>query len=326
MSLKKVCILPLFLFSAWSLASAQAVEDKAYIQEFVYPYVARLSLEQAGAGIQISPDNTVTPATASFPFNTGTNLALNVYYKFLNFSISQSLNSRTNNKSFVVALNETQGPITIGGKLGIYGNVASLDDQKTVNTKSSINLIKFSPYWLANFNHTRFSLAAVTDFSRRQRQSAGALMFEVNPFILSAKGKDGYIVPLGTEYESQFEQMAGLRKFTLYNLDIRPGYMYTLSFSEGTYLLSGGLFVGAGFGYHQAKAEAEKERGFHWQTSARILATAAYNQEKYFVAASLRYNNSFTPVKNIGILANESVLQLTFGFRFNSFEKTLPSR
>ncbi|MBC8033425.1 MAG: DUF4421 family protein [Chitinophagaceae bacterium] len=325
MNLKKIglSIAIASLFS--SIVKAQADVDRGYIQDYVYPYVARISLERTGAGLQISPDYTVIPATASFPFNTGTNIALHVYYKFLNFSISQTINSKTNNKSFVIALAETAGPVTVGGKLGFYSNVAALDDKQVIDTKSSINLFKFSPFWLANFNHTRFSLAAVTDYSKRQRKSAGAFMFEINPFIMRAKGKDGNIIPTGGSFDEKFDEMAGLRKLTVYNLDVRPGFMYTLSFEEGTYFLSGGLFVGAGFGYHHAVSETKTTNGLHWQTSARILASGGYNQEKYFIAAALRYNNSFTPVANIGVLSNEATFQLTFGLRFNSFEEKLPS-
>lgn len=324
MSPKKIYLFLLFVLTLGQGSLAQSTVDRNYIQEYVYPYVVRLSLERTGAGLQISPDYTVIPATASFPFNSGTNLALNLYYKFLNIAISQSIKSSTNNRSLVIALSNTQGANTIGGKLGFYSNVAALNDKKTINTKSSINLFKFSPYWLINFNHTKFSLAAVTDYSKRQRQSAGALMFEVNPFIMRARGKNGDIIPLGPEYEQQFGKMAGLEKITIINLDFRPGYMYTLSFDEGTYFISGGLFVGAGFGYHAAKTEGENKNALHWQTSARILGSAGYNQEKYFITASLRYNNSFTPVSTIGVLAKEATFQLTFGLRFNAIEKKLP--
>ncbi len=325
MNFIKISLLLLLVLLFRINAFAQADLDRAYIQDYVYPYVARLSLERTGAGLQISPDYTVIPATASFPFNTGTNLSLNVYYKFLNFSISQTINSKTNNKSFVIALYETNGPVSVGGKLGFYSNVAALEDQKVIDTKSSINLFKFSPYWMYNFNHTRFSLAAISEYSKRQRRSAGAFMFEINPFIMRAKGKDGNIIPTGTVYDERFGKMAGLQKLTVYNLDVRPGYMYTFSFEEGTYFLSGGLFVGAGFGYHHAVSETKITNGLHWQTSARILASGGYNQEKYFVSASLRYNNSFTPVSNIGVLANEATFQLTVGLRFNAFEKRLPA-
>lgn len=314
----------LILQAGWLSASGQQAVDRNYIQEYVYPYVGRISLERTGAGLQISPDNTVIPATASFPFNSGTNLAVNLYYKFLNISVSQSLHRQTNNKSFVVALNDTKGAHTVGLKLGFYNNVASLDDAKTVNTKSSINLFKLSPYWLINFNHTRFSLAAVTDYSQRQRKSAGAFMFEINPLVMRAKGKGGDIIPAESTYEQQFGKMAGLQRLTVANLDLRPGYMYTLSFDEGTYFLSGGLFVGAGFGYHNANMQNSKSNGMHWQTSARIQASGGYNQEKYFIIGSLRYNNSFTPVSNIGVLANEATFQITFGLRFGAFEKALP--
>lgn len=299
--------------------------DRNYIQEYVHPYVVRLSLERTGAGMQISPDYTVIPPTASFPFNSGTNLALNLYYKFINLSISQSLNSSTNNKSFVLALSNTEGAHTIGGKLGFYQNIAALDDKQTINTKSSINLFKFSPYWLINFNAARFSLNAITDYSQRQRKSAGAFMFEVNPFITIAKGKEGAIIPAGGIYQQQFGKLQSLQRLTIVNLDFRPGYIYTFSFNEGKYFLSGGLFVGAGFGYHSAKTDTDSYNALHWQTSARILASAGYNQEKYFITTSLRYNNSFTPVSNIGVLSNEATIQLTFGLRFSALEKTLPN-
>lgn len=311
------------MLSHW--AAGQNTVDRTYIQEFVRPYVAMLSLQRTGAGLKISPDYTVAPPTASFPFNSGTNLALDVYYKFINLSISQTLNRSTSNKSFVLTLNNTSGAYTIGGKLGFYKNIAALDDKQSINIKSSINLFKFSPYWMVNFNSKRFSLSAITDYSQRQRKSAGAFMFEVNPFITTAKGKDGAIIPSGNIYQQQFGKMEGLQRLTIVNLDFRPGYIYTLSFNEGDYFVSGGLFVGAGFGYHSAKTTNETYNKLHWQTSARILASAGYNQEKYFIAASLRYNNSFTPVSNIGILSNEATLQLTFGLRFNALEKKLPS-
>lgn len=320
---KKAGTFLIALFLSYNIF-AQLV-DRHYIREYVRPYVARLSLERTGAGLEVSPDYTVIPPAASFPFNSGTNLALNLYYKFINLSISQSLNSRTNNKSFVMALSNTEGAHTIGGKLGFYSNIAALDDKQTINTKSSINLFKFSPYWLINFNHTRFSLAAISDYSQRQCKSAGAFMFEVNPFVTSAKGRNGGIIPTGSIYQQQFGKMEGLQQLTIVNLDLRPGYIYTLSFNKGEYFLSGGLFAGAGFGYHAAKTATNNYKALHWQTSARIIASAGYNQEKYFITTSLRYNNSFTPVTNIGVLSNEATIQLTFGLRFNAWEKVLPN-
>lgn len=304
---------------------AQSSVDRKYIRDYVHPYVIRLSLERTGAGMQISPDYTVIPPAASFPFNSGTNLAVNLYYKLLNISFSQSLHSKTNNKSMVLALSNTEGAHTVGGKIGFYNNIAALDDKKTVNTKSTINLFKFSPYWLINFNHTRFSLAAITDYSQRQIHSAGAFMFEVNPFITRAKGKGGAIIPTGSIYQQQFGKMESLQRLTIVNLDFRPGYVYTFSFNEGQYFISGGAFVGAGFGYHSAQTATDTYNALHWQTSARIIAAAGYNEEKYFITASLRYNNSFTPVSNIGVLSNEASFQLTFGLRFNALEKTLPN-
>jgi hypothetical protein len=324
MSTKRVCLFFVVSLCIWQNIVAQKPIDRNYIQEYVHPYVVRLSLERTGAGMQISPDYTVIPPTASFPFNSGTNLALNLYYKFINLSVSQSLNSTTNNKSFVLALSNTEGAHTIGGKLGFYQNIAALDDKQTINTKSSINLFKFSPYWLINFNSSRFSLAAITDYSQRQRQSAGAFMFEINPFVTRAKGKGAAIIPAGGIYQQQFGKMEGLQKLTIVNLDFRPGYVYTLSFKEGEYFLSGGLFVGAGFGYHSAQTVTNHYNALHWQTSARVLASAGYNQESYFITTSLRYNNSFTPVSNIGVLSNEATFQLTFGLRFGALEKTLP--
>lgn len=321
---KKAGAILLGLISCVNVQAQNSV-DRNYIQEYIHPYVAMVSLQRTGAGMQISPDYTVVPPTASFPFNSGTNLALDLYYKFLNLSVSQTLNSKTNNKSFVLVLSNTQGAHTIGGKLGFYRNIAALDDKQTINTKSSIHLFKFSPFWLINFNSKRFSLSAVTDYSQRQRKSAGAFMFEVNPFITRAKGKDGAIIPAGGIYQQQFGKMEDLQRLTIANLDFRPGYMYTLSFNEGEYFVSGGLFAGAGFGYHSAKTATKSYNALHWQTSARIMASAGYNQEKYFIAASLRYNNSFTPVSNIGVLSNEATFQLTLGLRFSALEKVLPN-
>ena len=93
-------IIFLILLTLCDAVFSQDPVDHSYIQAYEHPYVAMLSLQRAGAGMQISPDYTVIPSTASFPFNSGTNLALDLYYKFINLSISKSLNSTTNNKSF----------------------------------------------------------------------------------------------------------------------------------------------------------------------------------------------------------------------------------
>jgi hypothetical protein len=314
-SVCQVCVLCSF---------GQVTVDSAYIRNYELPNVIRISLEKTGAGLEISPDNSLVTPTASFPFNTGTNLGLYLSYKFLNLSVSQSLHQKTNNKSLVVALNTTSGASTFGGKFGFYNNVAAVQDKKSIRVRSSINLFKFSPYWLVNTNYHKFSLAATADHSQLQRRSAGAFMFEINPFFLQASGKNGTIIPSGDTYKFIFEEMAGLQRLTIVNLDFRPGYMYTKVFEEGTWCISGGLFLGPGFGYHRASAETSTTSGLHWQSSLRMNGSVVYNADRYFIAGSFRYTNSFTPVSSLGILADEGLLMITFGLRFNALEHRIP--
>ena len=309
---------------SWFVTSGQETVDGIYISDYAMPYVARISLERAGAGLEISPDNTLVPPTASFPFNTGLNLGVYLSYKFINLSVSQSLVSKTNNRSLVVALNTYNQGNSFGGKFGFYNNVAALQDKKNLNVRSSINLFKFSPYWLVNTNYERFSIAAVSDYSKRQLRSAGAFMFELNPFFLQASGKNGMIIPSTDAYKSIFEDMAGLHKLTIINLDFRPGYAYTKVFDEGEYFISGGIFLGPGFGYHHAKTATYSKGGMHWQSSVRMAGSLGYNGDRYFIAGSFRYTNSFTPVSALGVLADEGLFLITFGLRFNAVEDILP--
>lgn len=308
----------------WLVVKSQVGVDPKYISDYALPYVARISLERAGAGLEISPDNTLVPPTASFPFNTGLNLGLNLSYKFFNLSVSQSLVRKTNNRSLVVSLNTYDGGNSFGGKLGFYNNVAALQDKKNLNVRSSINLFKFSPYWLINTNYKKFSLAAVSDYSKRQQRSAGAFIFELNPFLLQANGKNGMIIPSTSAYKSIFEEMAGLQRLTIINLDFRPGYAYTKVFDEGEYFISGGIFLGPGFGYHHATTATGSQGGMHWQSSVRMTGSVGYNGEHYFVAGSFRYTNSFTPVSALGVLADEGLFMITFGLRFDAIEDLLP--
>lgn len=208
--------------------------------------------------------------------------------------------------------------------MGFYHNVAALKDQKNLNVRSSINLLKLSPYWLIHPNFKRLSLAAIADFSQIQRSSAGAFMFELNPFLIRARGRNGPIIPSDDKYKMLFEEISGLNKLIIINLDFRPGYVYTKVFDEGAYFLSGGLFLGPGFGYHHAKGNLSTQRGIHWQTSMRMLGSLGYNNNRYFIAGSIRYTNSFTPVSTIGVLAEEGSFMLTFGLRFNALEDKLP--
>ena len=320
----KWTVLPCICLCCWLTAAAQPAADPKYISTYELPYVARLSLERTGAGIEISPDNSLVLPTASFPFNTGTNLGLFVSYKFINLSVSQSLHSQTNNRAFAVAMNTYNGKNNFGGRLGFYNNVAAVQDKRNLRVRSSVNLVRFSPYWLVNTNAERFSLPAVTDYSQRQRRSAGAFMFELNPFFLHAGGKGGSIIPADNTYKAIFEDMAGLQKITIINLDFRPGYMYTKVFKEGTYFISGGLFLGPGFGYHHTVAETAGHASLHWQSSLRMAGSAGYNGDQFFVMGAFRYTNSFTPVAAMGVLASESTFMLTFGLRFDALENTLP--
>ncbi|MEJ7737776.1 MAG: DUF4421 family protein [Chitinophagaceae bacterium] len=320
----KWVVLFLIIQNVWLSLLGQVKVDSTYIADFDLPYVARVSLERTGAGLEISPDHTLVPPTASFPFNTGTNLALYLSYKFINLSISPSLNRKTNNRSLVISLNTYNGASNVGGKIGFYNNVASIQDKKTLNVRTAINLFKLSPYWLLNTNYKKFSLAAITDYSQRQRRSAGAFMFEFNPNLLRAKGRNRYIIPSDASYEPRFEDMTGLYNVTIVNLDFRPGYVYTKVFEEGSYFVSGGLFLGPGFGYHHARAAASTVSGMHWQSSVRMFGSAGYSGDRYFVSGSFRYTNSFTPISSVGILADEGSFMLTLGLRFDAFEDTLP--
>ncbi|MEJ7769836.1 MAG: DUF4421 family protein [Chitinophagaceae bacterium] len=303
---------------------SQVGVDSSYISDFSLPYVAKIALERTGAGIQVSPDNSLVPPTASFPFNTGLNLGVYLSYKFINLSVSQSLASKTNNRSLVVALNTYNQGNSFGGKIGFYNNVAAIQDKKNLNVRSAINLFKVSPYWLVNTNYKKFSLAAISDYSKRQQRSAGAFLFELNPFFLQARGKNGLIIPSENYYRSIFEDMAGLQKLTIINLDFRAGYAYTKVFDDGEYFIAGGLLLGPGFGYHHASTATKKERGMHWQSSVRMMGTLGYNGDDYFLAGSFRYTNSFTPISDLGVLADEGLFMITFGLRFDAFEDILP--
>ena len=148
-------------------------------------------------------------------------------------------------------------------------------------------------------------------------------MFEINPYLLRAKGENIPIIPEDSRLEPLFQKQVGLRKLTIINLDFRPGYVYTKVFGKGVYFISGGLFLGPGFGYHSAGA-LETERGMHWQSSLRMMASAGYNGDRYFLVAAFRYGNSFTPVSSIGVLVDQGSLLLTFGLRFNALENVLP--
>ncbi|MEO6917358.1 MAG: DUF4421 family protein [Chitinophagaceae bacterium] len=297
--------------------------DTGYVANFKLPYSIRFTLEKTGAGLEISPDNTLSAPTASFPFNSGINAGINVSYKFLNFSISKSLESSTKNSSLVFATKFYSGANVFGGKIGFYKNVASLNDSKNLDLKSSIRLFKFSPYWMINTNIKRYSFAAVTDYSQIQKKSAGAFIFEINPSLVIANGNNEDIIPDNIYYRSIFENMAGLSKVTILNVDFRPGYAYTKVFEEGEYFIGGGIFLGPGFGYHSLNA-IDKSAGLHWQSSLRLSATAGLHREKYFLVAGFRYTNSFTPVKTIGILSDEGSFAFTFGLRLGELEKAIP--
>src|SRR5205823_8237164 len=146
--------------------------------------------------------------------------------------------------------------------------------------------------------------------------SSGAFMFEVNPFFLHVKGKNDLIIPEDNTYKLLFQDMTGLQKLTIINLDLRPGYVYTKIFKEGMYFIAGGLFLGPGFGYHHASSAASTQSGMHWQSSLRMFGSLGYNGDRYFITGSFRYTNSFTPVSSMGVLADEGTVMLTFGFRF----------
>lgn len=309
---------------SWLFSNCQDKVDSTYISVFNLPYVVKLSLERTGAGLDISPDNTLVPPTVSFPFNTGLNLNVNLSYKFINLSVSQSLKSRTNNKSLSVALNTYNGAINFGGRIGFYSNVAAIKEKSLTarpSTHTSISLFQLSPYLLLHPNHRHLSLAAIRDFSQLQKRSAGGFMFEINPMLIRGTGTP--IIP--SNYVALFDKMAGLKTLTIVNLDIRPGYVYNKVFDEGRYFLTGGLFLGTGFGYHHAITELSTQSGMHWQTSLRISGSVGYNGDNYFVAGILRYTNSFTPVSAIGVLAEESSFMLTFGWRFSALEDKLPN-
>lgn len=321
----KAFILLIAGLMSWLLSGCQDKVDTNYISDFKLPYVFKLSLERTGAGLDISPDNTLVPPSVSFPFNTGLNLGVNISYKFLNLSVSQSLRSKTNNRSLSIALNTYNGSVNFGGKIGFYSNVASLKDKKTLNVRTSINLFKLSPYWLLHPNYRHLSLAAIRDFSQLQKRSAGGFMFEINPMLIRGSGKGGMIIPSENYYVTLFDKMAGLKTLTIINLDLRPGYVYNKVFDEGKYFLTGGLFLGTGFGYHHANSKLANQSGMHWQTSLRMSGSVGYNGDVYFIAGSFRYTNSFTPVSSIGVLAEESSFMLTFGLRFNALENKLPN-
>jgi len=320
----KAIILFIMGLISWISSNAQDKVDTTYISEFKSPYVIKLSLERTGAGLDISPDNTLIPPSVSFPFNTGLNLNVNLSYKFLNLSVSQSLKSKTNNRSLSIALNTYNGSVNFGGKIGFYSNVAALKDKKSLNTRTSLSLFKLSPYWLLHPNYRHLSLAAIRDFSKLQKRSAGGFMFEINPMLIRGNGKEGQVIPSDNNYVLLFDKMAGLKTLTIINLDIRPGYVYNKVFDEGKYFLTGGLFLGTGFGYHHANTPSGNQSGMHWQTSLRMSGSVGYNGNNCFIAGSFRYTNSFTPVSSIGVLAEESSFMITFGLRFNTLEERLP--
>lgn len=55
----------IFLFllgqGGWLASKSQVKVDPKYISDFELPYVARLSIERTGAGLEISPDKTLIP-------------------------------------------------------------------------------------------------------------------------------------------------------------------------------------------------------------------------------------------------------------------------
>ena len=305
-------------------AAAYAQHDTSYYRNFKQPYSVKFSLEKTGAGLEFSPDNSINLPTASFPFNSGVNAAITVSYKILNFSISKSLSTSTRNGSLVFATRFYSGSNVFGGKIGLYNNVASVRDKRNLDVETTIRLFKFTPYWLMTLNNKRFSISAISDFSQMQKKSAGSFIFEISPMLSFANGNGGHMIPDNPYYRSIFEEQAGLERANLVNIDFRPGYAYTKVFEEGRYFLNGGLLLGPGFGYHAVNA-LKDYRGFHWQSSLRMMASAGMHQDKYFLVAYFRYMNSFTPVHTLGMLSHEGTVGLTIGLKFGALEKKIPN-
>ena len=305
-------------------AAAYAQHDTSYYRNFKQPYSVKFSLEKTGAGLEFSPDNSINLPTASFPFNSGVNAAITVSYKILNFSISKSLSTSTRNGSLVFATRFYSGSNVFGGKIGLYNNIASVRDKRNLNVETTIRLFKFTPYWLMTLNNKRFSISAISDFSQQQKKSAGSFIFEISPMLSFANGNGGQMIPADAYYRSIFEDQAGLERANLVNIDFRPGYAYTKVFEEGKYFLNGGLLLGPGFGYHAVNA-LKDYRGFHWQSSLRMMASAGMHQDKYFLVAYFRYMNSFTPVHTLGMLSHEGTIGLTIGLKFGALEKKIPN-
>lgn len=313
------------LFAMCSVcAAAFAQQDTSYYRNFRQPYSVKFSLERTGAGLEFSPDNSVSLPTASFPFNSGVNAAITVSYKILNFSISKSLSTSTRNGSLVFATKFNSGSNVFGGKIGLYNNIASVRDKRNLNVETTIRLFKFTPYWLMTLNNKRFSISAISDFSQVQKKSAGSFIFEISPMLAFANGNGGHMIPDNPYYRSIFEEQAGLERANLVNIDFRPGYAYTKVFEEGRYFLNGGILLGPGFGYHAVNA-LKDYRGFHWQSSLRMMISAGMHQDKYFIVAYLRYMNSFTAVHTLGIRPHEGNIGITIGLKFGALEKKIPN-
>jgi hypothetical protein len=165
------------------------------------------------------------------------------------------------------------------------------------------------------FDHKRFSLRSVYNFSERQFFSKGSFLALVNigRFTMEA---DSSI--LDSSQEVEFGNGASFQKLRYTTFSIAPGYSYNLIYRN--FFLNGTLGVGPAHHwiyYQREAAGGRKDLGINSFVAARI--GIGYNGDRIFGGISFITQGSNVKFEDVRFSNNNAIFKILMGYRFKEF-------
>jgi hypothetical protein len=165
------------------------------------------------------------------------------------------------------------------------------------------------------FDHKRFSLRSVYNFSERQFFSKGSFLALVNVgrFTMEA---DSSI--LDSSQEIDFGNDASFKELRYSTFSVAPGYSYNLIYRN--FFLNGTLGIGPAHHwiyYQRATGASAKELGINSFIAARI--GIGYNGDKIFGGISFITQGSNVKFEDVRFSNNNAIFKILMGYRFKEF-------
>lgn len=323
------------LFSLSSLAQASqklvvlADADSNFVRTFPLKNDLRFFYGMQGNNLSIGSANDSDPQLNGDLYrNTNDYIGAGLTYGWLDGDLSYSLRNttylkeeRSNLTQFKLAFNYTRRKLVFRWYFLENTGVVLSSSDNGFESSPTLHEVRLGMQVTYILNSSAYSYRASMYQSEYQLQTAGSLLFRLEPFYRNLGTKSGSMIPEEYDLPERFADQTGLEYVKAPGLMFMPGYGINVVLPNTRYFISPILFAGVGLAYNSYQAITGKGTYTNVEYAANFSLNAGYNGSRSYAKIQFNWSSGYAALDPAYLTTSNLNLVFTYGLRFQNWKK-----